>query len=481
MEKMLKKLKVLIIILLVVFISIIAFWGVFKKENGVWNNLLPEYHLGIDVQGARELRYHLDDTEEEKYVYVDENGNVISEVWEDGSSTTAEHEAEHEAGTAEDEHEIEDIPYTKETRTIKVNPDEKLTKENFEQAKKIIQKRLKNQEVSEYNMRLDDVTGNLVIETKNDNAYVSDVGDMVLSQGKFQIIDYQNGLVLLDNSDIERVSVVTSNDSGYKTYLQVQFNKEGSQKLRDISTKYVRTTQESEEESEQESEENSTTKYVAVVLDGTTMLQTYFGEEMTAGILQIAVGDNRTEYNEYLEDYESASVISNVLNSGMLPVSYKLEADHFVQSEMIDYVDTIKVLAFVTMILVSIILIVKFKKNGALASVAGIGYIALLLIIIRYTNAIITESAIFVYYIVILLNYIFLKQLLKRLQTEDIKKSYFETAKRFYLNLIPAFIVAIIFTLTNYFVLSSIGMAIFWGLILNIIYHFIVTKNVFTK
>lgn len=485
MEKMLKKLKVIVAILLVILLSLIAFWGVFIKEKGVWNNRMAPYNLGMDIKGSRELRYALDNSEEEKYVYVDENGNIMGEVWENGSSTTAEHEAEHEAGTAEDEanhDENEEVPYAKETRTIKINRDENLTKENFEQAKKLIQKRLKKQGISEYNIRLDNVTGSLIIETPNKEAQVDKVQDIVSTIGKFQMVDYQNGLVLMDNSDIKKVSVVTSNDGGYTTYLQIEFNKEGSEKLRKISTDYKETiaenTQNEEsgnEESAEEQTQETEKRYVSIVLDDTTMMTTYFGEEMTAGVLQIAVGQAKTDYQEYLEDYNSAKTISDMLNSGMLPISYELEADNFVQAEIVNEADTMKLIAVITIILISIIFIVKFKMAGLFASPLGIGYIALLSIVVRYTNAVITESSIVVYAVAILLNYIFMKKLLL---TGDVSKNYDQVQKRFFLKLIPVCVVAVVFTLSQYFVVSSIGMAMFWGIILSILYNFIITRTV---
>lgn len=483
---MLKRLKIIVAILLVILLSLIAFWGVFTKEKGVWNNQVAPYNLGMDVKGSRELRYALNDAEEEKYVYVDENGNIKGEVWENGSSTTAEHEAEHEVGTAEDDghdHENHDnIPYAKETRTIKVNSDEKLTKENFEQAKKLIQKRLKKQGMSEYNIRLDNVTGSLIVETPNDENQVNKVQEIVSTIGKFQIVDYQNGLVLMDNSDIKKASVVTSNAAGYTAYLQIEFNKEGSEKLRQISTEYKETPVENTQNEENETEENAEEqtqetekRYVSIVFDDTTMMTTYFGEEMTAGMLQIAVGQAKTNYDEYLEDYNSAKTISDMLNSGMLPISYELESDNFVQAEIVNEADTMKKIAIVVIILISIILVVKFKMAGALASLLGIGYIALISIVVRYTNAVITESSILVYAIVILLNYIFMKQLLL---TGDISKNYDRVQKKFCLRLIPVCVVAVVFTLSQYFVVSSLGMAMFWGIILSILYNFIVTRTV---
>ena len=240
-----KKVKIFVVVLLVILISLIAFLGVFKFEKGVWNSSIPDYTYGMDIGGEREIRYEVDDSENEKYVYVDENGNVVGEVWKDGNSITAEDEkSSTEDGQAAEEKSEDEVPYSKETRTIKENLDEVLTKENFENVKKIIQKRLNEQEISEYNIRIDSVTGKLVVETGNNNDEVQKVENLLGQAGKLKIIDYQNGLVLMDNSDIKNANVVYSNDSGYSTYLQIEFNKTGAEKLKDISTKYVETVNE---------------------------------------------------------------------------------------------------------------------------------------------------------------------------------------------------------------------------------------------
>lgn len=481
-----KKIKEIVAILLAILISLVAFLGVFQKENGVWKNLIPDYKFGMDVKGARELRYTIDSTEEEKYVYVDENGNIMGEVWKDGSAITAEDENTTEEEAEEQTESEEEISYAKETRTIKVTSDESLTKENFEQAKKIIQKRLKKQDVGDYNIRLDDVTGKLVVETTNDNENVELVEDLIGQVGKFEIIDYQNGLKLMDNSDIKKVSVVTSNTDGYNTYLQIEFNKVGAQKLKDISNKYVEIVEDdAEEHVDEEGEEHShedeetTKKYISVVLDGSKMMTTYFGEEMSNGILQINVGQSRTDYNEFLEDYESAQVIADVLNSGVLPITYELETDNFVKSEIDTQIVVIGVLCAI--ILATIILTIKFKLNGLLASILSVGYIALLSLACRYTNVIFTLNSLLVSFIVIAMNYAFVKIFLMNLKEKSASQAYNESMKKFYLTIIPVIVVAVVFTLSAYTSISSIGMILFWGIILNALYNFIFTRTVFVN
>ena len=492
MKKVFEKLKVFVVILLVILISIIAFLGVFKKNKGVWENLIPDYQYGMDIKGARELRYTLDDSEEEKYVYVDENGNVMGEVWKDGSSTTAEDEqASTEEGqdqTEEKTEEVseEEVPYAKETRTIKANEDSKLTKENFEMAKKIIQKRFKNQGVEDYKIRIDDVTGKLVIETANDNENVELVENLIDQQGKFKIVDYQNGVTLMDNSDIKDVSVVYSNNESYQTYLQITFNKEGAEKLRQMSTKYVEqeSATENEEETEkeetaEESEEETEKKYVSVIFDDTTMMTTYFGEEMTAGVLQISVGQARTEYDDFIKDYNSAKTIADILNSGILPVKYELETDNFVQSGITNnQIKVIKTAGAIAIILISLIFIVKYKKKGLLAAILSIGYIAILSIVARYTNVLFTVNSCIAYAIVILINYIFMEILLKKAKEKEFAVAYKEAMKEFWLSVIPVGVVAIVFTFTKYTMINSIGMILFWGLILNALYNLLFVRTV---
>ncbi len=475
-----KKIKVWIAILFVVLLSCIAFLGFFKKENGVWKNEIPDYEYGMDVEGARELIYTLDNTEENQYVYVDEQGEIKGEVWKEGKAITQEDDTEESSQTQELENQIS---YTKETRTIKKNPDEKLTKENFEEAKKIIQNRLKGQKLSEYHIRLDDVTGKLVIENANDEEQIKLVEQFVSSLGKFQLIDYQNGLVLMDNSDIKKVSAMSSNNQSYTTYLQIQFNEKGTEKLKEISKEYVEVkkeaTQENTEENAEDTTEETEKKYVSLVLDGTTMMTTYFGEEMTTGILQITVGQPRTEYSDFLEDYHSAKIIADILNSGVLPVNYTLKTDNFVQSNVIlNTQNVVKIIACVVVLLISFVYVAKYKINGVIVAILNIGYIALLSIVLRYTNVQITINAMIAIAMMIIINYVFVERILKEWQTQKMVEAYKKVSKKFYLAFIPVIVAAVVFTLTAYYAINSVGMVVFWGIVLQGLYHLIVTRTV---
>lgn len=484
MENVLKKLKIFVVILIVLLLSLAAFVGVFVKDKGIWTNVVADYQFGKDIAGNREIKYALNDESEEKYVYVDDNGNIQGEVWKDGKSITQEDENE--------ENSDENVSYKKENRTIQANSDEDRNKENFELSKKIIQERFKDQEIEDYNIRLDDVTGKVQIELSNDDEKVELAEELVEEQGKFKIIDYQNGIVLMDNNDIKNVSVVYSNaDSTYNTYLQIEFNKQGKEKLKNISNEYVETVIQKEENDTENAEENTEEtedseekeiKYVSVVFDDTTMMTTYFGEEMSSGILQIKTGQSRTEYEDFRKDYESAKLIANILNSGVLPIDYELESDNFVGTNLPEnIVKGVKVIAITMVAIVSIIFIIKYKFNGFVCSILSIGYMAVLSLVIRYTNVIITINGLVALICMICANYIFNLMLLNNLKNNEFGIAYSETMKKFYLSVIPLIVISIVFTFAKYTLINSIGMVVFWAILLMALYNFILTRTVLKK
>jgi len=482
LKKMSKRIEEIVGILIIILISIIAFVGIWKKENGIWKNIIPDYKYGMDIKGTRELIYTIDTSAEDKYVYVDEAGNIKGEVWKDGNNITEENE--------DANNESENVEYSKETRNIKKNEDNNLTKENFEKAKTIIQKRLKNEKIGEYDIRIDDVTGGLVIESKNDDDEISKITNLITNPGKLQIIDYQNGLVLLDNSNIKKSSVVSSNNNGYAVYLQLEFNKDSIEKLKEISNKYIETEkEENKKEDQDENQENvedseKEIKYISIVVDGTKLMKTYFSDEISQGIIQIPIGNQANDYEKFIENSNYAKLISTRLNTGILPIEYELETDNFVKSEFnLQNCRNLLIFGISFIVIASIAFIIKYRKNGLLGAILCIGYIGTLTIVIKYTNTEITQNSIITAFLMIFLNYIFVKLLLKKLINipNDIDKAYLEVSKKFYLSIIPIVIISLVFTLDSNYIINTIGMMVFWNIVLNIIYNLLFTKNILKK
>ena len=216
MEKILKKIRRIAILLIAILLSIVAFCGVYFKTSGIWSNKVHDFNYGMELSGMRELRFILDDSEEEKKVYIDSDGNIAGEVLNDDEeeenngeiSLVPDDDSNNEEAESEEKTEKvdEDIPegYKKEKRTIKANEETEINEDNFEKAKKIIQKRLENY-TYEYNIRLDDQTGEIVVEVP-DNSNVEEIETLITTVGKFELIDAQNGALLLNGSGIKNVS-----------------------------------------------------------------------------------------------------------------------------------------------------------------------------------------------------------------------------------------------------------------------------------
>ena len=203
------------------------------------------------------------------------------------------------------------------------------------------------------------------------------------------------------------------------------------------------------------------------------------GEEMTTGILQITVGQPRTEYSDFLEDYHSAKIIADILNSGVLPVNYTLKTDNFVQSNVIlNTQNVVKIIACVVVLLISFVYVAKYKINGVIVAILNIGYISLLSIVLRYTNVQITINAMIAIAMMIIINYVFVERILKEWQTQKMVEAYKKVSKKFYLAFIPVIVAAVVFTLTAYYAINSVGMVVFWGIVLQGLYHLIVTRTV---
>ena len=227
MEKVLKRVRIIAILIITLLIIAIGFFGVYAKSKGVWANALPEYNLGMEFAGYKELHFELDSTEETKDIYVDENGNYKGDVI---SNTTTD-----DLGEVAQEESVEG-KYKIENRTIRKNDSSKINIENFEKAKKIIQNRLERYDLYEYNLRQDSVTGKIVLEVPNDED-LDLKGSLVATIGKITFVDSETGVILLDDSNLINANPYSrTNENGeYEVYLQLDFDEEGRETLKQIN------------------------------------------------------------------------------------------------------------------------------------------------------------------------------------------------------------------------------------------------------
>lgn len=449
-----KILKISILLLITLFI-IIAFLGVYTLRLNKLTNIIPNYNYGIDIEGSREFNLTVDTSEEEKEVYVDENNNIAGEVKEDSEGNKTQVDG-----------------YTIETLTVKANEDESLIKENYEETKSIIEKRIKDLGILDYKIRLDRQNGNIIIELEQ-NEDTDTNYSLITTLGKFEVKDYQNGIVLMDNKNVKSVNAVSNQSmtGNYSIYLQVEFDKDGTDKLKEISKKYVATTTEDGEEN---------INYITIELDGETLYTTYFNEEWTSKYIYIPVIDEISDQEQLNEAYESASKVANIINSGKLPIVYTLQSDNFIKSEITDtQINIFKYSIVAVLFLILIVLTIIYKTKGLMAGFANIGFVSVFSLILKYLNIEITISGIVSLFFVIVLNTIFSIIILKDNKKDN--RSFLETFKKYNLSIFPVILLALIFTLTSNINTISMGMILFWGIIVFEIYNITILKILLEK
>lgn len=482
MENFLKTIKTISVLLILILISVISFVGIYVQKEGVWTDILPEYKTGMEFNGYRQLHYVLDDTEEIKEVYVDKNGNYKGDVL-NSLNSVSETETETEQITeVATEAELDVVKgYSKEQRTEKVNPDDKINIETFEKTKKIIQERIENQGGYEYNIRQDSITGELVVEVPDDGK-AEIISALVTSVGEVTIIDSETGIILIDNSYIKSAGVLTSElppedvevqgeteehdheEIYYQAYLQLEFNEKGTELIKEISSEYLASNDESE------------IKMISVMFDNQNLISTYFGEPLETGSIQIPLGDPVASTEELYELATKIARIAEVVNTEELPLVYNLKSDNYIKSSITEDLEMkISIIFALAVLIISIIMIVKYKLNGLKQAIISIGFIGSLLLIIRLVSVILTYNSIVAFIGIILINYLFSFKILKKLKDEKNRKiALKETMKELYLAIIPVCIVAFIFTFMTSVTISSIGNVLFWGLLVQAIFSLFV-------
>ena len=132
--------------------------------------------------------------------------------------------------------------------------------------------------------------------------------------------------------------------------------------------------------------------------------------------------------------------MATVLDSGNLNIKYNLEKNQYILSD-ISKEDIVKIEVAVAIIALigMIILVVKYKTRGLLAGISYIGLSAVYMLLVRYTNVVISIESIFGIITVLLLNYLFTHNLLENINKiekenkEDItNKATIATYKQFF-------------------------------------------------
>ena len=454
-EKTMKTVKILTITLLVILISMISFVGIYQKNKNKMENKVKDYSYSMSLNGARTIKLKVN---------------------------------------------------TESTDDVPNNSEEVLTAENYKKSKEVIEKRLNKMNVEEYTTSVNEATGEITIQIPEQNSQTDTIIGNLNTVGKFEILDSETKEVLLNNDDIKSSEVLyNTTNSGTSVYLQIEFNKNGKDKLKNVSQTYVsvnnttnnttennvaeNTTSETENEATNTTTEGSsdtatTEKKITMKIDDQEIMSTSFDEPITTGKIQLSVGSATTDKTTLQNYVDQAQSVATTLDTGKLPVKYDLEKNQYILPKLTTQ-DLIKVKIAIAIIAVVgiIILIVKHKLNGLLAGIAYVGLSAVYMLVVRYTNVTISIESIAGIIIVLILNYIFTTMFLNKIEelnkekAENVmKKATGETYKKFYLRIIPICIMAITFSFVKWVPISSFGMITFWGIVIIAIYNAIITR-----
>lgn len=447
----------LIVILLIVLVSLISFLGIHKRNLNKWESILPDYKFGKELSEIRTFEFSVDTSTTDK----SSDKNTTENTTENTTNTVAEGTTDTTDNTT---NATNKNTTNSTTEQVPVNDPAVLTKENYLKTKKILEKRLKDFGIADAEVTVNEKNGKITVSVPYEGT--TDYSAALASQkGKIEIIDSDTKEVLIDRSMIKKASAyyqqANNKDSttvdttaSYNLGIKLTFTSEGQKKLNELSKTYIETTDENGETSQ---------KTVTVQIDGEDKYVTYFtpdGEytEIAVPLYRSVSTDDMEKFNS---NYKDCFVTQAILNNDEFPITYKLTSGSFIESESGEnFVKGLTIVGVVVLAVVIILTIVKNKKDGFFASIIEIGYIAILLLIIRAASVSLTLSGILTIAIMSIVNYFLLLTFMKTEKAID----KLEKFGNFILTIIPFIITIVVFALGKEVNTQSIGSVGIWGI-----------------
>lgn len=454
-----KKLNVLLVILVVILLSIASFVGVFTSQKSDMKDAVPSYVLSADLVGYRQVALQIKEETEETEKTTE---NTEEEKKEEKKELTAEEKA----------------------ANYRANAD-------------VVRSRFKSLKVENFTVSVDEVTGKMEITVPEDDRTDIILAD-VCQVGKFKITDKDTGEELMNNDDIASVVIGnTSYSGGLTTYMSINFNAKGRGKFTDITAKYqnvlvpagtpVNTAANTTENTAENAATNTTSvstestyvdKQVIIYLDDTELLTTDFDTVVSNGQLPLTLGDLSDDQDQY----NSAKNLAAIMENKPMNDQYTVTGNTYIAAPVEN--NTVKVLIYVEIaiaLFIALILIVKFGYKGILASVINVGFVAILLLVIRLTNVKLSLDGIMAIeagYILQAIYSFMICGLLKNkdLSTKELKEGATKILKQFVLIVIPILILSVVCCLAEWAAIFSVGMIVFWSIVIALVYNFIITK-----
>lgn len=455
-------LKLVLAMLVVVLISLVSFVGVYKGRN-----LLKEYSLGKDFSQRQVASYTVapeENTESTENTENSENSeNKENNENAENKENTENTENKENNENAENKENSENVENKEEKKEDDKAKDPKEIVKKYNKAKNIIQKRLEEMEIADYDIRLDEATGNLAIEAPSDIdvSYLSQVA----SNGSVRIMNQTKNETIADNSDLKSVTARLDKTSYTKpvVILTIKFNKNGKKKFANAQTV-------SKDDQGVESQDT-----FALTVDGQTIYSdegTTFAQSGKNGILELVLGQNEDE-KEVEKRYKDALALVAIMNNGELNVKYNIEGVDIVSTNT-----SVKSLIVVIIIVAVVLFLLMFAKHGTnsiLPFISLIGLVALDLLTLRYTNVKMTLFTLLGLSVSVVSAYMVIFKALEG--NKKYGESFSEVSKLF----VPCIIAAIIFIFCPYIQLATLGLGFIWGYLVMAVYSAIITRTFINK
>lgn len=476
-----KKIKLIAKILTIIIICLVGFVGIYLpwKQPLEMNNLVKEYNLSKDLKGYREIILKVSDANK----VLDADKKVIGDTDSYNDDT------------------IKEQKYTKSDE--KVNSSEVLNEQNYEKSKSIIEKRLSKFGVQDYNLSMDKQSGTIYIQIPEDTN-TDRVVNNITQTGSVELKDSKDdSKVYLKSENLKEAKVLYNQETtGTAVYMSLQFNKEGKEILKNISENEYKTlpekdTDKSEDANNEENKEADNTdeskkedstesssseenkeeqKQVTLYISRSAVTTTSFDEPVETGNIDLRTAQPTTDSDALQNSITSAQTISALLNNGVLPIKYNVKENQYVKTDI--NAETVKKVIIAVAVIVAILLVYMIKKHktrGILATISYIGFVSLYTILLRVFNVTIALEGIAGGIIILVLNYLVN---MKLLEVNGDKKEYYKSYLDIIMKLIPIFVISIIFVFIPVTTLASIGMTLFWGIVLMLAYNVTLTKNI---
>ena len=446
-----RKVKITTIILAIVLITLVAFGGVYIKTQNRMENKVKEYQLGRELKGGRVFEIKVSDGDEEN--------------------------------------------------PIEQNPED-LTIENYEIVKRTLENRLNDLGAEDYTISLNEENGTIRVELA-ENEYTDNYAYYLIASGKVEMKEKDADTVLLNDEMIKSAKYTYSQDKegAYQVYLELKLTKEGQAKIEEVANTYAVLAEEIDEieaakekeksedekssegaestdetvENEEEKAENEATKKIAVL---TIAENEYDIEKIEKNKIRLKIGGKTSNSTSVNNNMARAAEYAMLINAGKYPIEYEIQTNRYQYADISKEVITYGALVVLALILVVFVMFtIKYKMKGLLCSVACIGFAALLSLILRYTNVLISIEGIGAIILVLAIDSKLNHIILNKTKTMNlVNEAVIGAYKELFLKLIPIMIIAIVFCFAGIANLSSFGMIMFWGLILIVAYNITVTK-----